>query len=75
MPVVTIFYLFHRPRKWNPSEKLWMGHERKRGKLSDLNALIKGKGFDRFSLIIGNTDGFVAGEVCNHSRCGYAATA
>ncbi|HSW23489.1 MAG TPA: glucoamylase family protein, partial [Burkholderiaceae bacterium] len=33
----------------------WMGHERKRGKLADLNALLRGGGHDRFSLIVGNT--------------------
>ncbi|MFZ0105945.1 MAG: cyclic beta 1-2 glucan synthetase, partial [Thiobacillus sp.] len=25
-----IFYLFHRPRMWNPTERVWMGYERKR---------------------------------------------
>ena len=28
-----IFFLLHRPRRWNPQEQTWMGHERKRGKL------------------------------------------
>ncbi|SDB59355.1 Cellobiose phosphorylase [Desulfonatronum thiosulfatophilum] len=36
------FFLFHRPRQWNPRERLWMGHERKRGKLAALNALLRG---------------------------------
>ena len=49
------FFLFHRPRRWNLREQLWMGHERKRGKLADLNALLRGKGRDAFSLIVGNT--------------------
>ncbi|MGH8683899.1 MAG: cyclic beta 1-2 glucan synthetase, partial [Nitrosospira sp.] len=49
------FFLFHRPRRWNPQERLWMGHERKRGKLADLNALLRGAGNDAFSLIVGNT--------------------
>ncbi|MEO7464667.1 MAG: cyclic beta 1-2 glucan synthetase, partial [Nitrosospira sp.] len=48
------FFLFHRPRRWNPQEQLWMGHERKRGKLADLNGLLRGKGKDAFSLIVGN---------------------
>jgi cyclic beta-1,2-glucan synthetase len=48
-----LFYLFHRPRRWNPVEKIWMGYERKRGKLADLNALLRGNGGDRFSVIIG----------------------
>lgn len=37
-----IFFLFHRPRLWNPQEGVWMGYERKRGKLADLNALLRG---------------------------------
>ena len=36
------FLLLHRPRRWNPSEGVWMGHERKRGKLCDFNAVILG---------------------------------
>ncbi|WP_083279909.1 glycoside hydrolase family 94 protein [Stenotrophomonas sp. LM091] len=35
------FYLLHRPRQWNPGEGVWMGHERKRGKLAALNALLR----------------------------------
>ena len=50
-----IFYLFHRPRRWNAREKTWMGYERKRGKLADLNALLRGGGQDRFSLVSGDT--------------------
>lgn len=36
------FILLHRARKWNQREKKWMGYERKRGKLGDLNALLQG---------------------------------
>jgi cyclic beta-1,2-glucan synthetase len=36
------FFLFHRPRRWNPRAGVWMGYERKRGKLMDLNALLRG---------------------------------
>jgi cyclic beta-1,2-glucan synthetase len=36
------FYLFHRERRWNPAEGLWIGWERKRGKLHELNQLILG---------------------------------
>ena len=36
------FYLLHRHRLKNPSEDCWMGWERKRGKLHELNALLKG---------------------------------
>jgi cyclic beta-1,2-glucan synthetase len=48
------FFLFHRPRRWNPQEGVWMGWERKRGKLADLNTLLRGNGQHRFSIIVGN---------------------
>lgn len=48
------FFLFHRPRKWNPRQNLWMGYERKRGKLSELNRVLRGEGEDRFSVIVGD---------------------
>jgi hypothetical protein len=50
------FFLFHRPRRWNPRDRIWMGYERKRGKLADLNSLLRGGVTDCFSLIVGNTD-------------------
>jgi cellobiose phosphorylase len=50
------FFLFHRPRRWNPRDRIWMGYERKRGKLADLNMLLRGGATDRFSLVVGNTD-------------------
>ena len=50
------FFLFHRPRKWNPNDKIWMGYERKRGKLADLNSLLRGGSESSFSLIIGNKE-------------------
>lgn len=37
------FYLFHRKRLYNASEKSWMGWERKRGKLHEFNLLLLGK--------------------------------
>jgi cyclic beta-1,2-glucan glucanotransferase len=36
------FLLFHRRRTWNDVDRLWMGWERKRGKLQELNALLRG---------------------------------
>ncbi len=51
-----MFFLFHRPRLWNPQERIWMGYERKRGKLADLNSLLRGGSKDHFSLLVGNTD-------------------
>jgi len=35
------FYLFHRHRVYNPRERAWMGWERKRGKLLDLNQMLR----------------------------------
>lgn len=52
------FFLFHRPRKWNAHNKVWMGYERKRGKLGELNALIQGNGKEYFSLIIGEESAY-----------------
>lgn len=50
------FYLFHRPRIWNESEGVWMGWERKRGKLEALNAFLVDGDQTGFSRIVGHTD-------------------
>jgi len=54
-----MFFLFHRTRLWNEKENLWMGYERKRGKLADLNAFLRGRtrgiSGELFSLIVGDT--------------------
>ncbi len=55
-PRSDAFFLFHRARRWNPQERLWMGYERKRGKLAELNSLLRGGGRDGFSLIVGATE-------------------
>ncbi|MFA5205287.1 MAG: glucoamylase family protein [Lentisphaeria bacterium] len=49
------FFLFHRPRRWNAGEGVWMGYERKRGKLMEFNALLRGGGRECFSDIVGET--------------------
>ena len=36
------FFLFHRRRIWNECQQGWMGWERKRGKLHELNRLLRG---------------------------------
>jgi cellobiose phosphorylase len=38
------FLLFHRSRVWSESEQKWIGRERKRGKIEDLNAFLTGEG-------------------------------
>ena len=48
------FYLFHRDAKWNPREERWMGWERKRGKLHQLNLLLRGDGETAFSVQTGD---------------------
>jgi cyclic beta-1,2-glucan synthetase len=53
-----IFFLFHRPRRWNMAEQVWMGYERKRGKLMELNGLLRGEGAENFSHIVGDSSVF-----------------
>ncbi|RBL68758.1 cyclic beta 1-2 glucan synthetase [Pseudomonas sp. MWU13-2625] len=48
------FFLLHRPRCWNACEQVWMGYERKRGKLTDLNALLRGQGAECFTTVVGD---------------------
>jgi cyclic beta-1,2-glucan synthetase len=50
------FFLFHRPRRWNPVAQRWMGYERKRGKLADLNLALRGGGVKAFSLVVGDIE-------------------
>ena len=51
-----VFFLFHRPRLWNPKQNVWMGWERKRGKLAQFNQHMRGGAPDAFSTIIGDTN-------------------
>ena len=46
------FFLFHRHRIYNPRERVWMGWERKRGKLLELNQLLRGQS-DSFPVKVG----------------------
>ncbi|HET8748478.1 MAG TPA: glucoamylase family protein [Ramlibacter sp.] len=48
------FFLFHRARQWNPREGAWMGYERKRGKLADVNALLLEGDTGRFATVVGD---------------------
>ena len=41
-PAGDRFRLLHRRRIWNPGEGRWIGWERKRGKLTELNRLLRG---------------------------------
>ncbi|MFC2968231.1 GH36-type glycosyl hydrolase domain-containing protein [Acidimangrovimonas pyrenivorans] len=50
------FALMHRCRRWNPAEGVWMGWERKRGKLEEFNAFLHGGAADAFPLTAGDTE-------------------
>jgi cyclic beta-1,2-glucan synthetase len=47
------FFLFHRHRVYNTRERVWMGWERKRGKLLELNRLLRGQS-DSFPVKVGD---------------------
>jgi len=48
------FFLFHRHRQWNEGEGLWMGWERKRGKIEEFNRLLRGATDTSFSVAVGD---------------------
>jgi cyclic beta-1,2-glucan synthetase len=50
------FYLFHRPRRWNAQQGVWMGWERKRGKLAEFNRFLRGAAQDAFSTVEGDVE-------------------
>lgn len=47
------FLLLHRHRVYNPREGVWMGWERKRGKLMDFYRLLRGR-YDAFPVKVGD---------------------
>ncbi len=53
------FHLLHREPRWNPAEQRFMGWERKRGKLEELNRLLRGDTHTSYSLHVGDPDGLV----------------
>ncbi len=48
------FLLLHRPRRWNAQQDTWMGWERKRGKLTEFNRVLRGQGREAFSFVSGD---------------------
>jgi cyclic beta-1,2-glucan synthetase len=48
------FLLLHRKRLWNPGQRRWIGWERKRGKLHELNRLLRGATDTTFVAIDGH---------------------
>ena len=68
-----LFYFLHRRRLWNPSEGVWMGWERKRGKLAELNRLLRGATDTSFDH---RKQPAAAGHsLCHHAGCRHAPAA
>jgi cyclic beta-1,2-glucan synthetase len=53
------FHLLHRELLWNPGEDRFMGWERKRGKLEELNKLLRGDPTTSFSRHVGDPRGLL----------------
>ena len=51
------FHLLHREPRWNPREKRYMGWERKRGKLDELNRLLRGDTTTSYARHVGDPQG------------------
>lgn len=49
-----IFYFFSRYRQYNEKEGIWLGWERKRGKLMEFNQLIRGNNKTSYDVISGD---------------------
>ncbi len=60
------FVHLHRHRVYNPQENGWMGWERKRGKLLDLNQLIRGS-YDSFPIKAGDVSDSSEGPFPDHA--------
>ncbi len=48
------FHLLHRTPRWNPAEQRFMGWERKRGKLEELNRLLRGDSHTTYATHVGD---------------------
>ena len=53
------FHLLHRDARWNEGEQRFMGWERKRGKLDELNRLLRGDVQTSYSRHVGAPEGLV----------------
>jgi len=58
------FYLVHRVRQWNPAEGVFMGWERKRGKIEEWNRLLRGATDTSFTVEAGDASVFPAVRFC-----------
>jgi cyclic beta-1,2-glucan synthetase len=53
------FHLLHREPRWNPGEERFMGWERKRGKLEELNRLLRGDKGTSYARHVGDPKGLL----------------
>ncbi|MDD7795706.1 GH36-type glycosyl hydrolase domain-containing protein [Clostridium sp. 'White wine YQ'] len=51
-----IFYFFNRYRQFNENEGIWLGWERKRGKLMEFNALLRGNKNTSYNIVSGDIE-------------------
>jgi cyclic beta-1,2-glucan synthetase len=58
------FFLFHRLRQWIAREGLWMGWERKRGKIEEFNRLLRGATDTSFVVSVGDLSVLPAIKYC-----------
>ena len=58
------FYLVHRERRWNPREGVFMGWERKRGKIEEWNRLLRGATNTSFTVEAGDASVFPGVRYC-----------
>jgi cyclic beta-1,2-glucan synthetase len=58
------FYLVHRQRQWNRGEGVFMGWERKRGKIEEWNRLLRGATDTSFSVEAGDASVFPSVRYC-----------
>ena len=69
------FFLFHRARQWNAGERAWMGWERKRGKLEELNRLLRGATDTSFDVQVGELGVLPRRALLHHARLRHAPAA
>ncbi len=62
------FYLLHRRRTWNARENVWMGWERKRGKLVEFHQLMQGKTDTNYQVLIGDMPNLIGRNATQRVR-------
>ena len=69
------FLLLHRRRVWSEVQRCWMGWERKRGKLHELNRLLRGAADTNFHDANGTPAGSAGCPLRHYARCRHPAAA